>query len=465
MHSASAMRSRHDERVREENAATSAERGDLSATVPAPIGRYFAMHHFLYRSGVLHAEDVPISRIAEEVGTPFYCYSTATLTHHYTVFRDALKGLDAEVCFAVKANGNLAVLGLLAGLGAGADVVSGGELQLALKAGIPAAKIVFSGVGKTEDELRMALDRQVGQINVESELELRTLSAAAAAAGKTVRIALRVNPDVDAGSHDKISTGRKTDKFGIDWTLAPALYRTARELPGLDPAGVAVHIGSQITDLAPFEAAFSRVRDLVLMLRGDAFDIRNLDLGGGLGVSYVHKRTETPPSPEAYGKMVRQIVGDLGCKLAFEPGRVIAGNAGILVARVIAVKEVVDRCFVIVDAGMNDLIRPAMYDAHHDAITVIEPPLNEALRPADVVGPVCETSDRFTQNCYLPAMKTGDLMTFLTAGAYGAVMASTYNARPLVPEVLVDGGRFAVVRRRPTFEEMTALEQPPHWVD
>ena len=423
------------------------------------------MHHFIYRSGVLHAEDVPLPRIAEDVGTPFYCYSTATLTRHYMVFSSALKGLNAEIFFSVKSNSNLSVLNLLAGLGAGADVVSGGELQLARKAGIPAMKIVFSGIGKTEDELRMALEHGVGQINMESEPELRALSAIAAAAGKTVRIAVRVNPDVDAGSHDKISTGRKTDKFGIDWTLAPALYRTARELPGLDPAGVAIHIGSQITDLAPFEAAFLQVRDLVLMLRADGFDIRNLDLGGGLGIPYLHKRGETPPSPEAYGEMVRRTVGDLGCKLAFEPGRVIAGNAGILVSRVIFVKETVDRRFVIVDAGMNDLVRPAMYDVHHDVLTVVEPPLTKALQPADIVGPVCETSDRFAQDCYLPAVKAGDLMAFLTAGAYGAVMASTYNTRPLVPEVLVDSGKFAVVRRRPTFEEMTALEQPPQWAE
>lgn len=422
------------------------------------------MHHFVYRNGVLHAEDVPLPRIAEEVGTPFYCYSTATLTRHYTVFLNALEGLDAEICFSVKSNGNLSILRLLANLGSGADVVSGGELRLALEAGMPAEKIVFSGVGKTTDELRLALEKNIGQINVESESELRSLSAIAVAAGKTARIAIRVNPDVDAGSHDKISTGRKTDKFGIDWTLAPALYRTARELPGLDPAGVAVHIGSQITDLAPFEAAFLRVRDLVLMLRAEDFDIRHLDLGGGLGVPYAHQDGEVPPSPEAYGEMVQRTVGGLGCKVAFEPGRVIAGNAGILVASVTSVKETADRRFVVLDAGMNDLVRPAMYDAHHDVLTVAEPPLDESLQPADIVGPVCETSDRFAQDRRLPNVNAGELMAFLTAGAYGAVMASSYNARPLVPEVLVDGGKFAVVRRRPTFEEMTALEQSPNWL-
>ncbi len=421
------------------------------------------MHHFIYRNGVLHAEDVPLPRIADVVGTPFYCYSTATLTRHYTVFRDAVKDLDAEVCFAVKANSNLAILTLLANLGSGADVVSGGELLLALKAGMPAEKIVFSGVGKTADELRLALEKDVGQINVESESELRTLSEIASAMGKTVRIAIRVNPDVDAGSHDKISTGRKTDKFGIDWTLAPQLYRLAKDLPGLMPSGVAVHIGSQITDLAPFEAAFLRVRDLVLMLRADGFDITHLDLGGGLGVPYVHSSGEIPPSPDAYGQMVRRTVGGLGCKLAFEPGRVIAGNAGVLVAGVTSVKITPERRFVILDAGMNDLVRPAMYDAHHDILPVVEPPLTETLEPADIVGPVCETSDRFAQDRRLPPIAAGDLMAFLTAGAYGAVMASDYNARPLVPEVLVDADKFAVVRRRPSFEDMIALEQTPTW--
>ena len=423
------------------------------------------MHHFVYRNGILHAEDVPLPRIAEAVGTPFYCYSTATLTRHYTVFQNALDGLEADVCFAVKANSNLAILTLLADLGAGADVVSGGELQLALRAGVPAEKIVFSGVGKTAQELRLALETAVGQVNVESESELQTLSDLAAAMGKTIRIAIRVNPDVDAGSHDKISTGRKTDKFGIDWTLAPQLYRLAHELPGLTPSGVAVHIGSQITDLAPFDAAFLRVRDLVLMLRADGIDITHLDLGGGLGVPYSHSSSETPPSPDAYGEMVRRTVGDLGCKLAFEPGRVIAGNAGVLVASVTSVKETPERRFVILDAGMNDLVRPAMYDAHHDILPVVEPSSTDSLDLADIVGPVCETSDRFAQDRRLPSLASGDLMAFLTAGAYGAVMASSYNSRPLIPEVLVDEGKFAVVRRRPSFEEMIALEQAPAWQD
>lgn len=422
------------------------------------------MHHFSYSGGVLHAEGVAIPRIADDVGTPFYCYATATLARHYRVFTEALAGLDASVCYAVKANGNIAVIRTLVALGAGCDVVSGGELQIALKAGVAPEKVVFSGVGKTEAELRLALACNVGQINVESEAELQCLSDIAVGMGKTARIALRVNPDVDAGSLDKISTGRKEDKFGIEWTLAPALYRKARGLPGVDPSGVAVHIGSQITSLAPFEAAFLRVRDLVLMLRADGFEIRHLDLGGGLGVPYDHSSNRTPPSPEEYGAMVRRTVGDLGCKLTFEPGRLIAGNAGILVARVIALKESTSRRFVILDAGMNDLVRPAMYGARHEILTVAEAPPSSTFSPMDVVGPVCETTDCFAKAYPLPDLKAGDLVAFLTAGAYGAAMASSYNARPLVPEVMVSGREFAVIRRRPTFDEMVALEQLPSWI-
>ncbi len=423
------------------------------------------MHHFSYRGGVLHAEDVAVPRIADEIGTPFYCYSTATLTRHYRVFTEALAGLDATVCFAIKANSNLAVIRTLIGLGAGCDVVSGGELQIALKAGAAPAKIVFSGVGKTEAELRLALASDVGQINVESEAELHTLSKIAAVMGKTARIALRVNPDVDAGSLDKISTGRKEDKFGVEWTMAPALYRKARTLPGIDPSGVAVHIGSQITSLAPFEAAFLRVRDLVLMLRADGFDIRHLDLGGGLGVPYDHNSNQTPPSPEEYGAMVKRTVGDIGCAFTFEPGRVIVGNAGIMVSRVISVKEGTSRSFIIVDAGMNDLVRPAMYGARHEIIPVLEAPPSSTTTAMDVVGPVCETTDCFAKGYPLPPLRAGNLVAFLTAGAYGAVMASSYNARALVPEVMVSGDQYAVVRRRPSFEEMVALEQMPPWVE
>jgi len=421
------------------------------------------MHHFSYRGGVLHAEGVAIPRIAAEVGTPFYCYSTATLERHYRVFTEALAGLDATVCFAIKSNGNVAVIRTLVSMGAGCDVVSGGELLVALKAGAAPARIVFSGVGKTEAELRLALTHDVGQINVESEAELDTLSRVAASMGKTARIALRVNPDVDSGGHDKITTGRKEDKFGIEWMLAPTLYRKARELPGIDPAAIAVHIGSQITELAPFEAAFKRVRELLVQLRADGLDIRHLDLGGGLGVPYDHNSNVTPPSPEEYGAMVKRTFAGIDCKFTFEPGRVIVGNAGIMVSQVVSIKDSAGRRFVIVDAGMNDLVRPAMYGARHDII-----PVEEALSgstPMDVVGPVCETTDCFAKAYPLPSvLKAGDLVAFLTAGAYGAVMASTYNARPLVPEVLVSGDDYAVVRRRPSFEDMMALEQLPPWI-
>lgn len=421
------------------------------------------MHHFTYNNGVLHAEDVPLPRIAAEVGTPFYCYSHATMTRHYLVFRDAFGSLDVNVCFAMKANSNLAVVRTLAEIGAGADVVSGGELQIALKAGVPASKIVFSGVGKTDAEIRLALACNVGQMNVESEDELLRISAAAAQLKKEVRVALRVNPDVAAGTHDKISTGRKDDKFGIDWTLVPDLYRKARALPGVIPSAIAVHIGSQITKLAPFEAAFLRVRELALMLRADGIPIDHLDLGGGLGVPYDHG-AEPPPLPADYAAMVKRALGDLGCKLTFEPGRLIVGNAGIMVARVIACKEGPSREFVIVDAAMNDLVRPAMYGAHHEILPVHERPMASPVKPVDVVGPVCETADRFAQDYRLPSMERGDLVAFMTAGAYGAVMSSSYNARPLIPEVMVKGNAYAVVRRRPTFEQMMALEQLPPWL-
>ena len=422
------------------------------------------MHHFTYKNGVLHAEDVALPKIAEDVGTPFYCYSQATMTRHYTVFRDAFGTMDVSVCFAMKANSNLAVVRTLAQLGAGADVVSGGELQIALKAGVPAEKIVFSGVGKTDAEIRLALACGVGQMNVESEDEIERISAAAAQLGKKIRIALRVNPDVAAGTLDKISTGRKDDKFGIDWTLAMGLYRKARQLPGLLPTAIAVHIGSQITNLAPFESAFLRVRDLALMLRGEGIPIDHLDLGGGLGVPYDHG-AEPPPSPADYAAMVKRTVGELGCKLTFEPGRLIVGNAGVMVSRVIGSKDGATRRFVIVDAAMNDLVRPAMYGARHEILPVKERPMAAPIVPVDVVGPVCETTDRFAQDYRLPQqLEAGDLMAFMTAGAYGAVMASRYNARPLIPEVLVKGDSFAVVRRRPTFEQMMALEQLPPWL-
>lgn len=421
------------------------------------------MHHFSYANGVLHAEDVPLPRIAADVGTPFYCYSHATMARHYLVFRDAFGPLDVRVCFAMKANSNLAVVRTLGQLGAGADVVSGGELQIALKAGIPADKIVFSGVGKTDAEIRLALACGVGQMNVESEEELYRISAAAAQLRKNVRVALRVNPDVAAGTHDKISTGRKDDKFGIAWTLAPALYRKARELPGLTASAIAVHIGSQITTLSPFEQTFLRVRDLALMLRAEGMTIDHLDLGGGLGVPYDHG-ADPPPVPADYAAVVKRTVGDLGCKLTFEPGRLIVANAGVMVSRVIAIKQGLSRRFMIVDAAMNDLVRPAMYGARHEILPVEERPMAGAMAPVDVVGPVCESTDRFAQDYPLPELPPGELVAFMTAGAYGAVMSSTYNARPLIPEVMVKGGNYAVVRRRPTFDQMLALEQLPPWM-
>jgi diaminopimelate decarboxylase len=422
------------------------------------------MNHFDYVNGTLHAEGVAVAEIAARVGTPFYCYSTATLTRHYTVFADALKkaGLDATICFALKANPNIAVVRTLADLGAGADVVSGGELRQALAAGVPANRIVFSGVGKTRHELELAVAKGIMQINVESEPELEALSQVAVERGVRMPIALRVNPDVDAGTHAKITTGKKENKFGIEWTRAHEVYKRARELPGVEPVAIACHIGSQLTEVEPFAAAFRRVRDLVAMLRADGFDIQRLDLGGGLGVPY---EDETPPHPDEYARAIKDNLGDLGCRIVLEPGRLLVGNAGILVSRVIYMKEGSTRTFAIVDAAMNDLIRPALYDAYHTIEPVEQPAAGTETVPVDVVGPVCETGDTFAKQCPLPPLKAGDLVVFRTAGAYGAAMSSTYNTRPLVPEVLVNGDRFAVVRARPTYEDMLALESLPEWLE
>ncbi|CAA7621303.1 diaminopimelate decarboxylase [Magnetospirillum sp. SS-4] len=420
------------------------------------------MNHFHYIDGELHAEDVAIARIAEAVGTPFYCYSTATLERHYAVFAGALgaAGLDATVCFACKANPNIAVIHTLARLGAGADVVSEGELRQALAAGVPPERIVFSGVGKTRAELDFAVATGILQINVESEPELRMLSEVAAARGVRMPVSIRVNPDVDAGTHAKITTGKKENKFGIEWNRIREVYNLAGSLPGLDVVGIACHIGSQLTEIEPFRQAFLRVRDLVDMLRADGVDIRRLDLGGGLGVPY---DDETPPSPTAYAEIMRDTLGDLGCRVIVEPGRLLVGNAGILVSRVIHVKEGSTRTFLIVDAAMNDLMRPALYDAHHAIIPVAEPGPGTVLAAVDVVGPVCETGDTFARQRPLPPMAAGDLLAFGTAGAYGAAMSSTYNTRPLIPEVLVRGAEFKVVRARPSFEQMRALESLPDW--
>lgn len=425
------------------------------------------MNHFDYRDGELQIEDVAVARIASDVGTPFYCYSTATLTRHYRVFQEALADLDPMICYAVKANGNLAVIRTLADLGAGADVVSEGELQRALAAGVPADRIIYSGVGKTREDLISAVRHGVHQINVESIPELDLLSEVAVELGATVDIAIRVNPDVDAETHHKISTGRKEDKFGIDIADAPAAYDRAAALPAIEPVAVAVHIGSQLTSLAPFRSAFTHVADLVRALRDRGIGISRLDLGGGLGVPY---ESEEPPAPEAYAAVVRETVGDLGCRLAFEPGRMLVANAGMLVCRVIHVKDGHDgpdgkRRFYIVDAAMNDLVRPAMYEAYHAILPVREPGPGVKASPADVVGPVCETGDTFAVDRDIPPLLTGDLLAFATAGAYGAVMSSTYNSRPLVPEVLVNGDSYAVVRKRQSYEEMLALDSFAEWQD
>ncbi|MFZ9948235.1 MAG: diaminopimelate decarboxylase [Gemmobacter sp.] len=421
------------------------------------------MDHFLYRDGVLHAEDVPLPEIAAAVGTPAYVYSTATLARHYRLFAEALAPLPHLVCFAVKANSNVAVLRTLGDLGAGMDVVSGGEYLRAKAAGVPGSRIVYSGVGKTVAEMRLALGGGVRQVNVESEAELRQLSAVAAGMGLRAPIALRVNPDVDAGSHDKISTGRKTDKFGVPISRARAIYAEAATLPGIEVVGIDMHIGSQLTELAPFEAAYRKLADLAAVLRADGHRIARLDLGGGLGIPYA-QTNEAPPLPSDYGAMVKRVLGHLGCEIEIEPGRLICGNAGVLLASVIYEKHGEDRDFLIVDAAMNDLVRPAMYGAHHDIVPVIEPAPGTARAPVDVVGPVCESGDTFARQRPLPPLGAGALVAFRSAGAYGAVMASEYNSRPLVPEVLVSGGDFAVVRARPSFDEMLARDTLPPWM-
>lgn len=421
------------------------------------------MDHFQYKNGELHAENVPLRRIAAAVGTPFYCYSTATLVRHYRVFRDAMAGMDALVCFAVKANSNLAVLRTLARQGAGADVVSGGELKRALAAGIPAERIVFSGVGKTPEEMTAALNVGILQFNVESEAELAALSAVAFRLGRRAAVAFRVNPDVDAKTHAKISTGKAENKFGVPWSRARQLYARAAQLPGIDVVGVDVHIGSQLTELGPFDEAFGRVVDLVRALRADGHAIRRVDLGGGLGIPY-DRAGAPPPHPERYAEVVRRAVSGLDCQIILEPGRLIAGNAGVLVAKVIYVKEGESRRFVIIDAAMNDLIRPSLYDAYHEIVPVRAASPNVIMTAADVVGPVCETGDVFATDRALPPLAADDLVAILSAGADGAVMASTYNSRALVPEVLVDGEAFAVARRRVTAEEWLAFESLPDWL-
>jgi diaminopimelate decarboxylase len=421
------------------------------------------VNHFHYRDGVLHAEDVPVPAIAGSVGTPFYCYSTATLVRHYTVFADAFAGMDALVCYAMKANSNQAVIKTLARLGAGADVVSEGELRRALAASIPPGKIVFSGVGKTAREMDFALAAGIHCFNVESEPELDLLSARAVAAGRTAPISLRINPDVDAKTHRKIATGKAENKFGIPLQHARDIYRRAAALPGIEVAGVDMHIGSQITELQPFDDAFKLLAELAEALKADGHDIRHVDVGGGLGIPY-RADNNPPPLPDAYAAIVRKRIAPLGLKVMFEPGRLLVGNAGILVAEVIYMKHGDAKNFVIVDAAMNDLVRPTLYDAWHDIRPVVEPAPDGAHLVADVVGPVCETGDYLALGRDLPALKAGDLIAIGSAGAYGAVQAGTYNTRLLVPEVLVDGDRFHVVRPRGSYEELIGLDSLPDWL-
>jgi diaminopimelate decarboxylase len=421
------------------------------------------MNHFDYRNGVLHAEAVNLSDLADAVGTPFYCYSTATLERHYRVFTEAFAGEKTLVCYAMKANSNQSVLRTLAKLGAGADVVSGGELKRALAAGIPPTKILFSGVGKTEPELRAALAADILCINVESEPELELLSKLAVETGRTARISLRVNPDVDAGTHAKIATGKSENKFGIPIERAREVYARAATLPGIEVTGTDMHIGSQITDLSKMETAFRILSDFVQTLRADGHSIEHIDFGGGLGIPY-HADQEAPPLPSAYAAMVKRVTHNLGCTLMFEPGRMIVGNAGILVSRVIHVKPGEAKNFVIIDAAMNDLIRPTLYEAHHDILPVREPAKGVRTITADVVGPVCETGDYLALDRNLPEPKAGDLLAIMTAGAYGAVQSGFYNTRALVPEVLVKDDQYAVVRPRIEVDELIAMDRQAPWL-
>lgn len=418
------------------------------------------MHHFQYRGDKLFAEDVDLTALAGKVGTPFYVYSAATLRRHVQVMRDAFKGIDTLVAYAMKANSNQAVIKLIAKEGAGADVVSGGELERAIAAGVPANRIVFSGVGKTFAEMRRALEVGIKCFNLESEPELERLSDVAVSMGMTAPVSVRINPDVDAGTHAKISTGKAENKFGIPFARAREVYARIAALPGVRAVGVDMHIGSQITDMTPFDNAFALLAELVRDLKAAGHDIRHADVGGGLGIPYHHDE-DAPPAPPAYAEIVRKHIGPLGVSLVLEPGRLIVGNAGILVTKVEYVKEG-GKTFVIVDAAMNDLIRPTLYEAHHDIQPVVHSNLQQIT--ADVVGPVCETGDFIAQDRKMEGVKEGDLLAVMSAGAYGAVMASTYNSRPLVPEVLVDGDKWHVIRPRKSIEELIALDSVPDWV-
>jgi diaminopimelate decarboxylase len=420
------------------------------------------MHHFHYLDGVLHAEDVNLSSLADDVGTPFYVYSNATLERHYQVMDKAFEGTEHLICYAMKANSNQAVIKTMAALGAGMDVVSEGELRRAIAAGVAARKIVFSGVGKTAREMAFALKEGIACFNVESEPELELLSAVASRVGQRATVSIRVNPDVDAKTHAKITTGKADNKFGISWVKAREVYANAAKLPGIDVAGIDMHIGSQITELAPFEKAYTLMGELTKSLLNDGHNIRHLDLGGGLGIPY-RGDNDVPPHPDEYGAMVKRVLGPLGLKFVLEPGRMFVGNAGILVTRVIYVKDTEAKVFVIQDGAMNDLIRPTLYEAHHDIWPVDEARKTAEMVVADVVGGVCETGDYFAKDRRMPRPEQGDLLAVMTAGAYGAVQAGTYNTRPLVPEVLVKGGSYAIVRPRQSYEDLIGLDALAPW--
>jgi diaminopimelate decarboxylase len=421
------------------------------------------MHPFPYRAGAMHAEDVDLRTLAEEVGTPFYCYSSAAFERHYRVFAEAFADRDALVCYAMKANANQAVLRTLAGLGAGMDIVSEGELRRALAAGVPGERIVFSGVGKTKPEMAFALESGILCFNVESEPELEALAEVARSKGVQAPVSIRVNPDVDARTHRKISTGRSENKFGIPISRAREVYARAAALDGVAVTGVDMHIGSQITDLEPFGNATALLAELARDLMGAGHRLHHIDLGGGLGIPY-RDDNEPPPDPEAYAAIIKRHTADLGLKLVFEMGRLIAGNAGVLVTRVVYVKEGEGKTFVIVDAAMNDLIRPTLYDAHHEIRPVAAPGPEAGRITADVVGPVCESGDYLAQGREMPEVRPGDLLAVMSAGAYGAVQANTYNTRLLVPEVLVRGAEHAVVRPRPTYDQLIGLDRVPAWL-
>ena len=421
------------------------------------------MDHFIYRNGVLHAEDVAITEIAASVGTPFYVYSQATLTRHFRVFDEALSGLKHLICYAMKANSNIAILKILGDLGAGMDVVSGGEYLRAKAAGVPGNRIVFSGVGKTREEMALAIKNGIRQFNVESETELKVLNEVALSLCAIAPITLRVNPDVDAKTHAKIATGKSENKFGIPIVKSQEVYALAASMEGIEVVGIDVHIGSQLTDLEPFRLAYEKVAELTKTLRQDGHNIRRLDLGGGLGIPYENSN-QSPPTPEDYAKVIHETVGNLDCEIEIEPGRLLAGNAGLMISSVIYNKSGEGRDFMIVDAAMNDLIRPAMYEAYHEIIPVLESNAQSKTSDYDVVGPVCETGDTFAKKRTLTSVADGEMVAFRSAGAYGAVMASEYNTRPLIPEVLVHEDQFSIIRKRPSVESIIKRDLIPDWL-